>query len=329
MKRATLIFAILYLVLLIIGAAVMHSSLNSYWLVTLFLFSPRWVAALPLLLLVPLTLKLRWRWTPIYLIHAFVVLFPILGFQLPRRTATPTGTARTLRVLTCNVGGGTLDDRQLIQLIHDNRIDVLMLQECTQAVSDPLFRKLGWQRRQAHHVVIGSPLDLSEARVLGRHSENNFRAVAAIGCELGGPQGSRIQLVSVHLPTFRPALERIQHLDFDRGPDAIRQMGQLRRDLSRQIVDAIDDSELPTIVAGDFNLPAESTFHREFWNRFQNAFSIAGSGWGYTKYTRFHGVRIDHVLADRNWIVQNAHVGPDLGGDHRPVIAELARTTTP
>ncbi|QDV84825.1 endonuclease/exonuclease/phosphatase family protein [Planctomycetes bacterium TBK1r] len=329
MKRATLILAIVYLLLLIIGAAMMHTSLNSHWLVTLFLFSPRWVVALPLLLLVPATLLLRWRLTPIYLIHTVIILIPILGLQLPRRSADPVDNARTLRVLTCNVGGGTLDDRQLIQLIHDNRIDVLMLQECPQAVSEPLFQKLGWQRRQVHHIVIGSPLPLGASRVLGRQSDDHFRAVAGIGCELDWHHGSRIQLVSIHLPTFRPALEKLQHLDFDQGPEAIEQLGQMRRGLSRQIVDAIDDSELPTVVAGDFNVPIESAYYRDLWDHFQNAFSIAGSGLGYTKYTRFHGVRIDHVLADENWTVQDVHVGPDLGGDHRPVIAELARTTVP
>ena len=329
MKRATLILAIVYLLLLIIGVAVIHSSLNSHWLVTLFLFSPRWVVALPLLLLVPFTLLLRWRLTPIYLIHAFIIVIPILGFQLPRRSPDPADETRTLRVLTCNVGGGTLDDRQLIRLIHDNRIDVLMLQECTQVVSEPLFQKLGWQRRQVHHIVIGSPLELSAPRVLGRQSEDKLRAVAGIGCELDWPPGSRIQLASLHLPTFRPALEKLQHLDFDQGPVAIEQLAQMRRVLSRQIVDVIDDSELPTIVAGDFNVPVESACYRDLWNHFQNAFSIAGSGLGYTKYTRFHGVRIDHVLADRNWTVLDVRVGPDLGGDHRPVIAELARTTAP
>ncbi len=204
MKRATLILAIVYLLLLIIGAAVIHSSLNSQWLVTLFLFSPRWVVALPLLLLVPFTLLLRWRLTPIYLIHAFIIVIPILGFQLPRRSPDPADETRTLRVLTCNVGGGTLDDRQLIRLIHDNRIDVLMLQECPQVVSEPLFQKLGWHRRQVHHIVIGSPLELSAPRVLGRQSEDKLRAVAGIGCELDWPPAAASNWLHCTCPRFVP-----------------------------------------------------------------------------------------------------------------------------
>jgi endonuclease/exonuclease/phosphatase (EEP) superfamily protein YafD len=34
-------------------------------------------------------------------------------------------------------------------------------------------------------------------------------------------------------------------------------------------------------------------------------------------------VRIDHVLAGPGWEVLRAFVGPGLGGDHRPVVADL------
>ncbi|QEG02190.1 Endonuclease/Exonuclease/phosphatase family protein [Stieleria maiorica] len=328
MRRATLILAILYLLLLVIGAALMHTRLNSYWLITVFLFSPRWVVALPLLLLVPLTLVFRRRLAPVYLIHVGLVLFPILDFQLPRFAPASSEVRPTLRVLTCNVGGGTLDDRRLIELLRDHEIDVMMLQECTQAVADPLFEQLGWNRRQLHHVVIASPLELSRPRVLGRQPRNNFHAVAAIGCQLTLPQGERVQLASIHLPTFRPALEKIQHFDFQRGPEAIDRLGQTRRGIAKQVAEAVGDVDLPTMLAGDFNVPVESVFYRDYWGEYQNAFSIAGGGLGYTKYTRLHGIRIDHILADQNWDVLAAHVGPDLGGDHRPVIAEFARRSS-
>ncbi|WP_182864781.1 endonuclease/exonuclease/phosphatase family protein [Rhodopirellula sp. JC639] len=329
MRRATLILAILYLLLLVIGAALMHTRLNSHWLITVFLFSPRWVVALPLLLLVPLTLLVRWRLTPVYLIHTGLILFPILDFQLPRSPATSTEATPTIRVLTCNVGGGTLDDRRLIELLREHQVDVMLLQECTQAVADPLMGQLGWNHRQMHHVLIASPLPLSQPRILGRQPRANFNAVAAIGCQLTLPQGDRIQLASIHLPTFRPALEKIQNFDFQHGPDAIDRLGQTRRGISMRVAEAVGDVNFPTILAGDFNVPVESVFYRDYWSPYQNAFSIAGSGLGYTKYTRFHGIRIDHILADKNWDVLSAQVGPDLGGDHRPVIAELASRSRP
>jgi len=83
------------------------------------------------------------------------------------------------------------------------------------------------------------------------------------------------------------------------------------------------EAQFPVIIAGDFNMPVDSTIYRRFWSGWQNAFSTAGFGYGYTKFTDRWGVRIDHVLASRGWQIRTAGVGPDLGGDHRPVLVEL------
>jgi endonuclease/exonuclease/phosphatase (EEP) superfamily protein YafD len=74
---------------------------------------------------------------------------------------------------------------------------------------------------------------------------------------------------------------------------------------------------------GDFNLPVESAIYRANWAGFTNAFSQQGLGFGYTKHTRWHGIRIDHVLARSGWDIERAWVGPSAGGDHLPVIVEL------
>jgi|GEM_PF-5171222 len=37
----------------------------------------------------------------------------------------------------------------------------------------------------------------------------------------------------------------------------------------------------------------------------------------------FFGIRINHVLASREWQVVTAWVGPNLGSEHRPVFADL------
>lgn len=328
MKRTVLTLAILYLAVLIVITLVIHTRLNSYWLVTSLLFSPRWMLALPLALLIPWTLIVRRRFAWFYLAHVFLILFPILGYELPRRTSEVAPATPVVHVLTCNVGGGRLDQERFVRLLKEEQIDVVMLQECSQTVAESLFEELDWRHLQSHQVVLGSPFELSNMRVLARHPKAGFEAVAAIACEMDWPRQEPVQLVSVHLPTFRPALEKLQHFDPEEAPVAIEKRGEMYRAIALRVSDAVIDSSLPTIVAGDFNVPIESDFYREFWSDFQNAFSLSGNGFGYTKYTRLHGIRIDHVLADRRWKVLTARVGPDLGGDHRPVIVQLARTVT-
>ena len=79
----------------------------------------------------------------------------------------------------------------------------------------------------------------------------------------------------------------------------------------------------PLIVAGDFNMPVESAIYRAHWHEFTNAFSCAGWGFGATKATRWHGIRIDHVLLGPGWSCAGAQVGADLGLDHRPMVVDL------
>jgi len=62
---------------------------------------------------------------------------------------------------------------------------------------------------------------------------------------------------------------------------------------------------------------------RHYWAKYSNAFSKVGFGFGYTHYTRWSGGRIDHVLYDFQWKASKAYVGPDLGGDHRPLVVDL------
>ena len=77
------------------------------------------------------------------------------------------------------------------------------------------------------------------------------------------------------------------------------------------------------IVAGDFNLPLESAIYRRDWATLQNAFSAAGFGLGHTKRSRWFGIRIDHVLAGSKSRIERCWIGPDVGSDHRPLVAEL------
>jgi endonuclease/exonuclease/phosphatase (EEP) superfamily protein YafD len=70
-------------------------------------------------------------------------------------------------------------------------------------------------------------------------------------------------------------------------------------------------------------MTVESAVFREHWSGYQDSFSTAGFGFGFSKRTRLIGVRIDHVLASPGWLCVKSWVGPSLGHDHRPVLAVL------
>jgi endonuclease/exonuclease/phosphatase (EEP) superfamily protein YafD len=82
------------------------------------------------------------------------------------------------------------------------------------------------------------------------------------------------------------------------------------------------------VLAGDFNLPADSAIYRRYWSGYRDAFAEAGLGFGYTEWPQVRllsfGIRIDHVLAGSGWRCRRCWVGPDVGSDHLPLLAELS-----
>jgi endonuclease/exonuclease/phosphatase (EEP) superfamily protein YafD len=131
-----------------------------------------------------------------------------------------------------------------------------------------------------------------------------------------------INLFNVHLATPREGAEAMLENPWD-GLPVLQECLAVQwheSDVARRWVDRVGRS---VILAGDFNLPVESAIYGVFWSGFTDAFSSSGLGFGPTKFTRWYGARIDHVLAGDGWRARRCWVGPDVGSDHRPVIANL------
>jgi endonuclease/exonuclease/phosphatase (EEP) superfamily protein YafD len=82
------------------------------------------------------------------------------------------------------------------------------------------------------------------------------------------------------------------------------------------------------IVLGDFNMPTDSTIYRRDWAGFHNAFSLTGWGTGQTVRENLRGIelstRIDHILTGNDWWPVRSWVGPNVGSQHLPLVADLA-----
>ena len=86
---------------------------------------------------------------------------------------------------------------------------------------------------------------------------------------------------------------------------------------------ASQNAKDPLIVTGDFNMLANSVIMKKNWKNFTNAFSEVGFGFGDTKFTNFHGVRIDHILLSEAWRALEVQVITGLESDHAPVLASV------
>jgi endonuclease/exonuclease/phosphatase (EEP) superfamily protein YafD len=321
---------------LIAGMAIMLRSLGDrWWLATVIMYGPRWPWGLPLIVLVPLALWLRRR--HLVLLGATACLFvgPIMGLCVPwPRSSAPASEGR-LRILTLNLQGQQIDRGVLAAYLRAAEPDVLMFQEYSLRGNPPSdvlievdLKRAGWYVKTTENLLVASQYPILGYSPL--HAKDVCREVTpprkgsplSVVCKIETPWRV-IQVFNFHGSSPRSGLEALLR-DGRSGLPTMASITALRCAEAKGISGLARRSSEPTIVAGDFNLVAESVIFRNFWSTFRDAFSEAGFGFGATKFEPLFGARIDHILVDANWTVHRCWVGPDLGSDHRPLLADVS-----
>ncbi len=305
---------------------------DRWWFATVMLFGPRWIYALPWFALAPAAFfvqqKLLWPLAA----AAVVLLGPIMGLCLPwARLGADHG--RVVRVLTCNVNGEAVDGIRLAALLDDARPDVIALQECPSDLSWKWPE--GWRVRRDGRLLVASPYPLRDVESTARRQPpNRWPPTNALRCIVQMP-GGPVPFCCLHLLTPRDGLSIVLDRQTVVQPARSNELTEgiiQRRTESEETAAWLQQGSDAWIVAGDFNMPTDSAIYRDVWSNYLNAFSVAGFGFGYTKWTPVDGwqfgLRIDHVLATPGMKARGCWVGPDVGSDHLPLLAEIAMPRT-
>lgn len=320
----------LYLAAAIAACLALYAGGDRWWWAAPLVYGPRWLLLLPLLPLAAVTptvcgLSSR-RLVPLAATGA-LVLFVFCGVCWPWRAllhSKPAGFS--LRILSCNLNAMPSGFERLERLLETARPDVMVLPECSDEFLAHLKASGRWHCQRKRSMCVASRWPIRRADWLVDDGRLGYWGDFAVRCELAAPKGI-VSIIGVHLETPREALEALIDRRW-RARTAVEQDMARRARISALARRLVDRSPASTIVAGDFNLPIESAIYRRDWSPLENAFSSAGLGLGYTKRSRWFGVRIDHVLAGRPWQVERCWVGPDVGSDHRPLLAELTAAAT-
>lgn len=305
---------------------------DRWWPATALLFAPRWIAALPLLLLLPAAYLRRRRLIWPLTLAGLVVLGPLMGWQVPVRLALLHRAQKPdVRVLSYNIGGGPTPATPLAlrTLLAEVRPDVAAFQECN--VDLDLLMAAGWFVHSDRDLCLCSRFPIRTVTERDRSDVADTGSGAATAYQLQMPDGPAT-LVNIHLATVRHGLSEVMHRLWRGIPDLRANIDMRRRE--SQVVHAFVEQQARktpgrTIVTGDFNIPPDSTIYAEVWSHWTNAFSAAGWGFGWSKFTRWHGIRIDQVLVGAQWNCTRAWAGPTIGFDHRAVVADLVRAGAP
>jgi endonuclease/exonuclease/phosphatase (EEP) superfamily protein YafD len=300
---------------------------DRWWPATFLLYAPRWIAFIPMLLLMPLAY--RWRRQRILtLLIGLFVLGPLMGFNIPWRgltTSTPQG--QKIRLLTCNVHRLELDVNQFDEYLLEAQPDVIVLQDYSGWDDIPSLRA-GWHNYRVGEIYIASKFPIRQVIDIGLDELKDpgsprppRRAGAAARFDLQTPAGI-VHLFNIHLASPHTALTDV--LSTPRlGGRRVRYNSLRRHTESVEVRRQVGQITGPFIIAGDFNTLAESPLYREQWSGYPDAFPTLGWGYGFTHFTIGSELRLDHVLTGNGIAPASYIIGPACGTPHRPFVVDL------
>jgi vancomycin resistance protein VanJ len=298
-----------------------------WWPATVLLFSPRWIWIAPLAVLIPMALLVRRRLVAPALVAAVIVLFGIMDFRLPWRRILPgDGNHRKVSIFTCNIHGNQADTAALNEFVNQTRPDIIVMQDYTTSRRLAILREGLWHTRRDRELYIASRYPMrkeedvltADAKV-DDYARDGLPIGNAVCYAIDSPAGP-IHLVNLHLASPHIALGKLRQ-NWSSGGSQLSANSGRRGEESQTIRTRARQIGGPFILAGDFNTPDDSPMFKNAWGDFQDAFSMAGLGFG-TTYAKHHTwLRIDHVLADPGWRCVECQTGADVGSGHHPVFA--------
>ncbi|MFC1667455.1 endonuclease/exonuclease/phosphatase family protein [Candidatus Omnitrophota bacterium] len=318
------LFSIFYIVVLCILWVSPYWPHAAWWLASLFQMAPLWVLYIPLVFLFIVGILVKDKKSIATNIFSFaIIVFFIMGFNVSSSALNlkKPGPRESLRIMTCNFGNN-FDASLFADFLSKTNPDIIAFQEIyadNQKVLERMLPKDKWNMKFQTYLGIASRLKIKDIDVKKRDILGGYGGlVTRYG--LIGKMGY-INFFNIHLETPREGLESV----IDNKLGGFSEMKRITnfREKESDIVSKWITSHKGVLVAGDFNMTDKSPIYKKYWSRFTNTFLKAGFGFGYTRYTSWHGVRIDSVLCDDDWKVIHSDVGPDIGADHRPVVADV------
>jgi endonuclease/exonuclease/phosphatase (EEP) superfamily protein YafD len=239
---------------------------------------------------------------------SIVPLLPYIASE-PVRVAAATATREeTFRLVSFNVWFRNRDMARVAEYIEKSQADAVVLLELTQPQAEQLLPLLPTYPH--YH------MDTSR---MGAAVFTKWPVISAESVPLsqGGAVAARVML------DWRGTSVSVLgvHLNWPLGP----RNSEYRNQELTALVALSKAQGGPLLVAGDFNLTPWSDYFSDALAESGLRDTALGFGLARTWPSQFApvGIRIDHCLMSRHWRSLATAVGPSLGSDHLPVVADV------
>jgi endonuclease/exonuclease/phosphatase (EEP) superfamily protein YafD len=231
-------------------------------------------------------------------VSLLLALMPLAYRAQPARA----GSER-LKIVSLNLWDGNRDVEAAARFLEDERADVVVLQEAHRLYAALIERLKGTYphaycpHRDCSQALLtrAPPLEVGKEDVPPRYPLVVWARIPHAG--------RAVTVMGLHLPPpFRP---------------------QLQAEQADWLTDYLRDRQGPLVVAGDFNLtPFSWRLLRLLHRTGLRVHLVEAFSWPAHRWTPV--VLIDNVLTTPDLGSVSARIGPAVGSDHRPIVAELA-----
>lgn len=243
---------------------------------------------------------------------ALFILFHAFTAQQPTEVAASDN--HTITFATFNKLYSNHDIKRFAEYLKQQNIDILALQEVRPTEVSNIAEQLGFEHTHTSRtfatsggtsVVLLSRLPFESVETIELATEHPvIRAVVQT------PQGSSVVVYSVHIPVpSSPFLYNKRNIVLD------------------SFAKTIQKEELPVIIGGDFNTtvfsPAMRTFSSAVHSSIRPVATERIPACSWYGYGPPLCIRIDHVYIPVSAKITSLTIAPDLGSDHRAIIARI------
>ena len=318
--------AMIYVLLLLILMLLWMADYDQWWLkisniFALFLFFPLPVFGLVALLIQSRCLRIA--------VVVGVLLFVGQFWEVLKPPLPVTQSGKSLRIVTFNQLARNKNVSAVLNVIAAQQADVVILQE----ISKPLAQSLSSLKQEYPYQSVA--LELGGLALLSRYPLTEVESTMPLGFEgqhaILDLNGRRIRLLNVHLPS--PWISVRRDLLIGRMPIITGYRTERREGESAALLQAIDETQGPLIVLGDFNTTDREAYYRSMAARMTDAFRQAAWGPGLTfpngRQVRGVNIPVPLVRIDYVWLrdLQALHAWTDCtyaGSDHCVVGADIS-----